>query len=44
MRSPNAERSQNVVADLNMPFDMMLRANKEASVDPGKEKSVTWWR
>ncbi len=36
---------EKVVADLNMPFDLMLNvANEGAGADPGNEKSVDWWR
>ena len=36
---------QKVVADLNMPFDLMLNVAREgAGADPENEKSVDWWR
>lgn len=36
---------ERVVADLNMPFDLMLNvANEGAGARPKNEKSVDWWR
>lgn len=36
---------EKVVADLNMPFDLMLNVAREgAGADPENEKSVDWWR
>lgn len=36
---------EKVVADLNMPFDLMLNvANEGAGAGPENEKSVDWWR
>ncbi len=36
---------EKVVADLNMPFDLMLNVAREgAGADPENVKSVDWWR